>query len=44
MIWAGFVASMGEVRKAFTLFVGKPERKRTLGRPSHRKEDNIKMK
>jgi hypothetical protein len=34
--WAGYVASMGEKRNTYRLLVGKPERKRLLGRPRHR--------
>jgi hypothetical protein len=34
---------MGEDRGAERLLVGKPERKRTMGKPRHRWEDNIKM-
>jgi hypothetical protein len=30
------VARMGEKRNAYRLLVGKPERKRPLGRPKHR--------
>jgi hypothetical protein len=33
----------GEKRNAYTLLVGKPERKRSLGRPIRRWEDNIKI-
>jgi hypothetical protein len=33
MRWAGHVARMGEKKKAYRLFVGKPEGKRLLGRP-----------
>jgi hypothetical protein len=33
MRWAGHVARMGEKRNAYRLLVGKPERKRPLGRP-----------
>jgi hypothetical protein len=33
MRWAGHVARMGEKRNAYKLLVGKPERKRPLGRP-----------
>jgi hypothetical protein len=34
---------MGEKRNAYRLLVGKPERKRPLGRPSRRWVNNIKM-
>jgi hypothetical protein len=34
---------MGERRDVFRVLVGKPERKRPLGRPRPRREDNIKM-
>jgi hypothetical protein len=34
---------MGEKRNAYRLLVGKPERKRPLGRPRSRWVDNIKM-
>ena len=34
---------MGESRGVYSVLVGKPERKRQLGRPRLRKEDNIKM-
>jgi hypothetical protein len=34
---------MGERRGVYTVLVGKPERKRPLGRPRRRWEDNIKM-
>jgi hypothetical protein len=37
------VARIGEKRNAYKIFVGKPEGKRQLGRPSCRWEDNIKM-
>jgi hypothetical protein len=36
MRWAGHVARMREKRNAYTLFVGKPEGKRPLGRPRRR--------
>jgi hypothetical protein len=32
---------MGERRGIYRALVGKPERRRTLGRPMHRWEDNI---
>jgi hypothetical protein len=34
---------MGERRGVYRVLVGKPERKRPLGRQRHRWEDNIKM-
>jgi len=43
MRWAGHVARMGERRGVYSVFVGKPEGKRPLGRPRRRWEDNIKM-
>jgi hypothetical protein len=43
MRWAGHVAQMGEKRNVYRLLVGKPERKRPLGRPRRRWIDNIKM-
>jgi hypothetical protein len=43
MRWAGHVARIGEKRNVYTLYVGKPEGKRPLGRPRRRWIDNIKM-
>jgi hypothetical protein len=43
MRWVGHVVRMGERRGVYRIIVGKPEGKRTLGRPSRRWEDNIKM-
>jgi hypothetical protein len=43
MRWAGHVARMGERRGVYRVLVGKPERKRPLGRPRRTWEDNIKM-
>jgi hypothetical protein len=44
MRWAGHVARMWEEKKkAYGLFVGKPEGKRPLGRPRRRWVDNIRM-
>jgi hypothetical protein len=45
MRWAGYVARMGEKRKAYRLLVGKPEGKRLLRRPRHVDMwvDNIKL-
>jgi hypothetical protein len=34
---------MGEKRTAYKILVGKPDRKRPLGRPSHMLVDNIRM-
>ena len=39
----GHVARMEEGRSAFKILAGKPTRKRPLGRPSRRREDNIRM-
>jgi hypothetical protein len=41
--WAGHVARMGEKRNAYRILVGKPEGKRSLGRPRRRWVDNIKI-
>jgi hypothetical protein len=41
--WAGHVVRMGETRNAYRILVGKPEGKRSLGRPRRRWVDNIKM-
>jgi hypothetical protein len=43
MRWAGHVVRMGEDRKVYKVFVGKPEGKRPLGRPRRRWEDRIRM-
>jgi len=43
MRWAGHVVRMGEGRGVYRVVVGKPEGKRSLGRPRRRWEDNIKM-
>jgi len=43
MRWAGHMARMGEVRGVYRVLVGKLEGKRTLGRPSRRWVDNIRM-
>ncbi|KAJ4429686.1 hypothetical protein ANN_21887 [Periplaneta americana] len=41
--WAGHVARMGESRNAYRMLVGRPEGKKSLGRPRRRWEDNIRM-
>ena len=43
MRWAGHVARMEEERGPYRFLVGKPERKRPLGRPRRRWVDNIRM-
>jgi len=43
MSWAGHMARMGEERGAYRVLVGKPEGKRSLGRPRRRWVDNISM-
>jgi hypothetical protein len=43
MRWAGHVARMGEDRVVHRVLVGKPERKRPMGRPRRKWEDNNKM-
>jgi hypothetical protein len=43
MRWTGHVARVGEGRGVYRVLVGRPERKRPLGRPRRRWEDNIKM-
>jgi hypothetical protein len=42
MRWVGHVAHMGEGRGVYRVLVGMPEKKKPLGRPRHRWEDNIK--
>jgi hypothetical protein len=41
--WTGNVARMGERRGVYRVWVGKSEGKRPLGRPRHRRKNNIKM-
>jgi len=43
MKWAGHVAHVTEMRIAYRILVGRPERKRPLRRPRRRWEDNIRM-
>jgi len=43
MRWAGHVARMGEERGTYRVLVGKPDGKRSLGRPRRRWVDNIRM-
>jgi hypothetical protein len=39
----GHVARIGENRKAYRILVGKPQRKRPLGRSRRRWENNVRM-
>jgi hypothetical protein len=43
MRWAGHVAHVGDRKGAYRVLVGRGERRRPLGRPRCRLEDNIKM-
>jgi hypothetical protein len=43
MRWAGHVARMGAKRNAYEILVGKPEGKKSLGRPRRSWVNNIKM-
>jgi hypothetical protein len=43
MRWTVYVALMGKKRNAYSILVGKPERKRPLERPRRRWVENIKM-
>jgi hypothetical protein len=43
MRWLGHVAHMKHMRNAYRILIGKTERKRPLGRPRRRWEDNIRM-
>jgi hypothetical protein len=42
MIWVAHTAGMGDKRNTYRILVGKPERKRPLGRARHA-WDNIKI-
>jgi len=43
MRWVGNVARMGDRRGVYRVLVGKPEGKRSLGRPRRRWEENVMM-
>ena len=43
MRWADHVARKDESRSAFKILIYRPTRKRPLGRPKSRCEDNIRM-
>jgi hypothetical protein len=40
---AGHVARVGETRSAHEILIEEPERKRRLGSPKRRREDNIRI-
>jgi hypothetical protein len=42
MIWTRHVARMGEMRKAYSILLGKPEGKKPLGRPRRIWQCNIR--
>jgi hypothetical protein len=39
----GACSTLGEMRNAYRILVGKPQRKEALGRPRRRWEDSIKV-
>jgi hypothetical protein len=39
----GARSTSGEKKNAYKIFVGKPKRKRSMGRPIYRRFDNIKV-
>jgi hypothetical protein len=41
--WEGYVERLGENKNTHSVLVGKPEGKRSLGRPGLRVRDNIKI-
>ena len=43
MRWAGHVTRMGEVRGVYRVLLGKPDGRRSMGRPKRRWVDNIRM-
>jgi hypothetical protein len=43
MRWTGYVAQIGEKGNSYKIWVGRPDGKRPLGRPSCRCVENIKM-
>jgi hypothetical protein len=43
IIPGGHVACMGDMRNGHNISAGKPEGKRSLRKPGHRWEDNIRM-
>jgi hypothetical protein len=43
MRWVGNVSSISEMRNTYKILVRKPEGMRTIRRPRHRWDDNIRM-
>jgi hypothetical protein len=43
MRYTGHVTRVGKMRNVYIIYVGKRERKRLLGRPRRRLDDNIRM-
>jgi hypothetical protein len=43
MRWTGHEARIGEKRNAYRILVGKPEGKRSVGRPRRKWESNVKI-
>jgi len=43
MSWVGHRASIGEMRNAYKILVGKPEGKRSFGRYGCRQKDDVRM-
>ena len=41
--WAGYIARLEEVRRAFKMLIGKPTERESLGRLRCRWEDNIRI-
>jgi len=41
MRWEGHIARLEKIRNAYKILVGKPEGKRSLGRPGRRWVDNV---
>jgi len=40
--WEGHVDRMGEIRRLYSILVGRPDGRRPLGRPRRRCKDNIR--
>jgi hypothetical protein len=44
MKWTGYIERIGEKKDAYRILLRRPEGKIPLGRPKHRRDDNIQMK